>query len=147
MVNHELSNMLHVMLKRILKSYAVRKITILVSVFFLIIMMFHTLWQLIFVFGGGQYYAIWNVCLFIKFWRFSFRSRNLDFVFNISLMIFYTLCMHVDTGVRKGPYNPGIFQFQNFAPPPLFLKKQLSNYHYASEFSKYFWTPTPTPRM
>lgn len=51
--------------------------------------------------------------------------------------------MHVDTGVMKGPYNPESFNF-NF--PSHFLKKQLSNYHYASEFSKYFGTPTPSPQ-
>ena len=155
MVNHELSNMLHVlMLKRILKSYAVWKITILVSGFFFN-MMFHTLWQLIFVFGGGQYYAVWNVCLFIKFWRFSFRSRNLDFVFNISIS-FYVLwkfnddilhIMHacIDTGVRKGPYNPGIFQFQNFVPPPPLSQKTIVKLSLCIWILKIFLDSHPHP--
>ena len=118
-------------------------------------MMFHTLWQLIFVFGGGQYYAIWNVCLFIKFWRFSFRSRNLDFVFNISIS-FYVLwkfnddilhIMHacIDTGVRKGPYNPGIFQFQNFVPPPPLSQKTIVKLSLCIWILKIFLDSHPHP--
>lgn len=153
-MNHELSNMLHVlMLKRILKSYAVWKITILVSVFFLIIMMFHTLWQLIFVFGGGQYYAIWNVCLFIKFWRFSFRSRNLDFVFNISIS-FYVLwklnddILHIMHACRYRGYErsiqPRIFQFQ--FPLPL-SQKTIVKLSLCIWILKIFWDPHPfSPR-